>query len=117
MRTTLSIAALAALMLAPGPMLAQTASSPAATASAPRAGPPGPMHRGGRWGKDFTPGWAMMSPQERKEHQDKMLAMTNAAECRNYMEQHHTLMAERAKQKGATLPAKPRRDGCTGLQP
>jgi hypothetical protein len=32
------------------------------------------------------------------------------------MEEHHRLMAERAKEKGGTLPAKPRRDACIGLQ-
>lgn len=116
MRTTLSIAALAALLLATGPLLAQTASAPAASsASAPRAGGPGPMHRGGRWGTDYTPGWSMMTPQERKEHQDKMRGMGNADECKTYMDEHHRQMADRAKEKGVTLPAKPRRDACAGL--
>lgn len=116
MRTTVTIAALAALLLATGPLLAQTASAPAASgASAPRAGGPGPMHRGGRWGTDYTPGWSMMTPQERKAHQDKMGAMGTADECKTYMDQHHQQMADRAKEKGVTLPAKPRRDPCAGL--
>ena len=117
MRTILSLAALAAMLLVAGPTSAQTASAPAASnASAPRAGPPGPMHRGGRWGNDFTPGWSMMTPQERNDHQDKMRALGTAAECKTYMEEHHRQMADRAKQKGVTLPAKPRRDACAGLQ-
>ena len=113
MRTTLSMAALAALLLATGPVLAQTASAPAASsASAPHAGP---MHRGGRWGTAYTPGWSMMTPQERKAHQDKMRGMGNADECKTYMDEHHRQMADRAKEKGVTLPAKPRRDACAGL--
>ncbi|HEX5685136.1 MAG TPA: hypothetical protein VFY73_14030 [Ideonella sp.] len=116
MRTTVLMAAIAALLLTTGPTLAQTASAPSTTsASAPGAGQPGPMHRGGRWGTDFTPGWSMMTPQERKEHQDKMRGMVSAAECKTYMDEHHRQMADRAKEKGVTLPAKPRRNACAGL--
>lgn len=71
---------------------------------------------GGRWGDDFTPGWSLMSESERKEHQARMSSMTNQADCKAYMEQHHQQMAARAKEKGSTVPAQPRRDGCAGLK-
>jgi hypothetical protein len=58
----------------------------------------------------------MMTSQERQEHQDKMHSLTSADECRTYMEQHHRKMADRAKEKGVTLPTTPRRDACVGLQ-
>jgi hypothetical protein len=71
---------------------------------------------GGRSGRRDTPGWSMMTPQERSEHQAKMRSMTNPDECKAYMEQHHQKMAERAKEKGLSVPARPRRDACAGLQ-
>jgi hypothetical protein len=71
---------------------------------------------GGRSGADFTPGWSMMSPSERQEHQAKMRSMTNYDECKAYMEQHHQQMAARAKEKGGAVPAQPRRDPCAGLK-
>ncbi|MCW5657238.1 MAG: hypothetical protein KIT60_06020 [Burkholderiaceae bacterium] len=80
-------------------------------ASAPR----GPGMMGGRWGSQYTPGWSMMTPQERTEHQEKMRSMTNRDECRAYMEQHHQQMMERAKDKGVNMPARPRRDACARL--
>jgi hypothetical protein len=43
--------------------------------------------------------------------------MTSQAECKAYMEQHHQEMVARAKEKGRTLPAQPRRDACAGLKP
>lgn len=85
------------------------------------AQPGGGMGPGGgrgaaRWGSDFTPGWALMTPQERTEHRDRMRAMKTYEECKAYQEQHHALMAARAKERGqATLP-QPRRDACVGLK-
>ena len=120
MNTIRLLAATAALLLAAGTVPAQPASGPGPGASAARGGPGGPggpgrMH--GRWGNDFTPGWSMMSPEERKEHQARMGAMTSHDDCRAYMDKHHEQMAARAKEKGRTLPAKPRRDACAGLKP
>jgi Ni/Co efflux regulator RcnB len=75
----------------------------------------GGMH-GWHMSRDNTPGWSMMSRAERKEHHDKMMAMTDHAACVAYMEQHHAKMAERAKERGRTLPAQPRRDACASLK-
>lgn len=123
---------------------AQPASAPAGPgASGPGAGPrasgpgPGPRaasgpgpgmrmgpggqagpHGRGRWGSDFTPGWTMMSPKERDEHRARMQGAKSYEECKTLQQQHHELMAARAKERGVTAPlAQPRRDACAGLKP
>ena len=42
--------------------------------------------------------------------------MHSREECDAYMSQHHDQMAERAKERGMTMPAEPRRDACAGLK-
>ncbi|MGC4078719.1 MAG: hypothetical protein QM702_17105 [Rubrivivax sp.] len=121
----------AAAALAAAAVCAQTP-APAAPASAPAAGMGpgmGPGMGGGmgqgrgqgagrgaaRWGQGVTPGWALMTPEERTAHQTKMRSMTTHADCRAYVEQHHNEMAARAKERGVAVPAMPRRDPCAGL--
>ena len=128
MKTLRPLSFAAALLVAAGTVSAQPGPGtgpgpgPGPGASAPPGGPGGmgrmngPGHMGGRWGTDFTSGWSMMTPAERQEHQTKMSSMTNYDECKAYMDQHHQQMAERAKEKGSTVPAKPRRDACAGLK-
>jgi hypothetical protein len=71
---------------------------------------------GGRWGSDVTPGWSMMTPQERQEHQSKMRSMSSYDECKAYTDQHHQTMVARAQAAGSAVPAQPHRDACTGLK-
>ena len=94
------------------------ASGPGPGASAPRMGmgPGGGRGPMGRWGSDNTPGWTMMTPQERTEHQTRMRSMTNYDECKTYQAQHHEQMAARAKERGAKPLAAPRRDPCASLK-
>jgi hypothetical protein len=73
--------------------------------------------RGAMAGPDYSPGWSMMSPEERSQHQAKMRSMTNYDDCKAYMAQQHEQMAARAKAQGMQMPAQPRRDGCAGLKP
>ena len=75
--------------------------------------------RGWQANRDNTPGWAMMSRAERDEHHRKMLSMTNADECKTYMDKHRGEMAERAKQQGRPMPGAvaPRHDPCARLTP
>lgn len=81
-----------------------------------RMGGDRPMrHHADRWGPSNTPGWGLMTPAERSEHRDKMRAMKTQGECSAYMTQHHEQMAARAKEKGTTVPAMPRRDPCARL--
>ncbi|MBG6079890.1 Spy/CpxP family protein refolding chaperone [Rubrivivax gelatinosus] len=117
----------AAAALAAAAAFAQTP-APAGAASAPvqGAGPgmgggmgggmgPGGGRGAARWGQGVTPGWALMTPEERTAHQTKMRSMTTRADCRAYVEQHHADMAARAKERGVAVPAMPRRDPCAGL--
>jgi len=92
------------------------ASAPAADCpNGPGAGPRS-MGPGARWGKDFTPGWSLMTPAEQQQHRDKMHSAKTYEECKAYRDQHHEQMVARAKEKGRTLPAQPRRDACAGLK-
>ncbi len=103
---------------------AGAASGPGPGASAPGMGmgmgkgmgPGGGRGPMGRWGADNTPGWTMMTPQERSEHQNRMRSMTSYDECKTYQAQHHEQMMARAKERGAQLQAAPRRDPCAGLK-
>jgi hypothetical protein len=61
-------------------------------------------------------GWGLMTRQERTEHRDKIRSMKTYEECKAYVEQHHTQMAARAKEKGGSMPAQPRRDACAWLK-
>lgn len=112
MKTTpiLAGAALAALCLSLVPAQAQP--GPGASGPGGPGGGPGRMMMG-RWGADYTPGWAMMTPEERQAHQAKMTAAKTREECVAEMERHRALMQERAKERGTTLPT-PRRDPCGG---
>ncbi|HSB21930.1 MAG TPA: hypothetical protein VLE94_02350 [Burkholderiaceae bacterium] len=72
--------------------------------------------RGWRASPNNTPGWALMTPEERAAHQQRMNGMTSRADCMAYQQQHHQEMAARAQQRGASAPAQPRRDWCAGLK-
>lgn len=102
----------------PGPM----GPGPAASAGGMGMGPGmggrgmGPGRGAARAGSRFTPGWGLMSAQERAEHRDKMRAMTSYDECKAYRDQHHEAMAARAKERGVPMPAQPRRDACGALK-
>jgi hypothetical protein len=63
------------------------------------------------WNKNYTPGWSLMTPQERTEWQTKMRGAKTYDECKAMQEEHHKSMEARATEKGITLPA-PRQNGC-----
>lgn len=69
-----------------------------------------------RWGSDFTPGWALMTQQERSEHRERMRSMKTYEECKTYQDQHHEQIAAKAKERGGKALAQPRRDACGGLK-
>jgi Spy/CpxP family protein refolding chaperone len=78
---------------------------------------PGPGARGGpRFNDRTTPGWSLMTATERKEHQEKMRGFKDYDECRGYMEKHHALMVERAKEKGRALRGAGPGPGCDWLK-
>jgi hypothetical protein len=46
----------------------------------------GPMHgRGPAYGSNYTPGWALMTPEERAEHRKQMQTAKTYDECRKLM--------------------------------
>lgn len=70
-----------------------------------------------RWGSDFTPGWSLMSEQERLAHREHMRSMNDYGECRSFHEKHHEQMMSRAKERRAKVPMMPMSDPCAGLKP
>ena len=105
MTRTLLAAALAAASLA---VFAQPYGPGAGPGRGPGAGP--------RFGADVTPGWSLMTAEERKAHQEKMQSMKDPGECQSYMNAHHARMEERAKEKGRALPWKGPGPACERLK-
>lgn len=110
-----TVVAAAAMLLASLPTQAQeattgTAPKPRATTNAPQPGMGWRMHR------NNTPGWAMMTRQERDEHHRTMMDMKDHGACQTYMQEHHAKMVDRAKERGRTMPAMPPQDGCARLK-
>jgi hypothetical protein len=100
------------------PLLALALAASVAAFAQPASGPgpgPGMMKGGPRFGADVTPGWAMMTSEERRAHQEKMRGMKDRAACEAYMTEHHKLMEARAKEKGKALPWKGPGRGCDYL--
>jgi len=56
-------------------------------------------------------GWQLMSEPERAEHRAKMQSFKTEEERERYRMEHHNMMQERAKERGATLPDEPRPRG------
>ena len=113
----LAAAALAPVAQAQTTGQSDTAQAPASAGPAPRRGPMGPHGPGpmmGHWGSRYTPGWSMMTPQERDAHRAAMRNARTYDECRKTMDEHRDLMQQRAKERGVTMPG-PRRDACAGL--
>ncbi len=73
--------------------------------------------KGPRWNSDNTPGWSLMTPEERQAHQQRMSSLKNREECQAYMAEHHEQMAARAQAQGRQALAKPRRDPCARINP
>lgn len=119
MRSISIAAALAATLLAAGAAVAQQATPPAGAASGPQAGPRmGPRPgMGPGVGRDFTPGWGMMSAEEREAHRQQMANATSPEECRRIRDEHLKLMAERARSRGMSSMPIGRRDGCAKFAP
>jgi len=68
-----------------------------------------------RAGADYTPGWSLMTEQERVEPRARMREMKTYEECHTYQLQHHDLMAARARERGSAPLPQPRRDACAGF--
>jgi len=110
MKQTLLAAALAALSLS---IYAQMGPGPGGSMGGNMGGP-GSM--GPRFNAQTTPGWGMMTSEERKAHQDRMRSMRDHSECQAYMEEHRKLMESRAKEQGKALPGRGPGPGCDYLK-
>ena len=66
--------------------------------------------------QDSTPGWSMMTPEEREAHQAHLRSATSREQCERYMQEHQKRMADRAKQRGLPAPAEPRPDLCPAMK-
>lgn len=66
-----------------------------------------------RWNADQknTAGWQLMTPEERTEHRTKMRSFTEYDACKEYVDEHHRKMEERAKEKGVAAPVM-KRNAC-----
>ena len=106
------------LATAVGAALAQAGSSPPGEGNYPPptagerawgpAGGAGSAH--GRWraGPRHTPGWSMMSEQERMQHREQLRGARHAEDCQRIMQEHQRLMQQRATERGAPMPRPPR---------
>lgn len=100
------IALLGAAVIAP--VLAQQGMG-----SGPGMGPAG----GGRFAfnKENTPGWSLMSAEERIAHRDQMMAAKTYEECKAAQLEHRNIMETRAKEKGVNL-RKPGQYACDRMK-
>lgn len=105
------VVATTATVAQPGP---GAGPGPGPGASAPRGGM-GPGRMGPRYGQGITPGWTMMTPEERTAHRQAMMGAKSHDECVALRDKHHQDMQARAKERGVAMPDKPRRDACAGL--
>lgn len=68
-----------------------------------------------RGGADVTPGWSMMSEEERQAHMAQMQGARTRGECLQIMEQHHAQMQQRALERGMSPPSGPPMRACQSL--
>ena len=71
--------------------------------------------RGMRFNQNNTPGWTLMTAEERTAHQTKMRSLTTYAECKQVQAEHRVTMEARANEKGVTLQTG-RQNGCDRMQ-
>ena len=83
----------------------------------------GPCMQGGaggggggmRFNQKNTPGWKLMTQEERTEMQNKMRAVKTYDECKQLQTEHRAQMEARAKEKGVTL-GEPRQNRCDRMK-
>lgn len=68
-----------------------------------------------RFSQSNTPGWTLMTPEERIEYRNKMLSAKTYDECKAIQAEHRKAMEARAKEKGVTLPT-PKTNACDNMK-
>lgn len=95
-----------------------TAAVIAASAFA-QMGPGGGMGPGGNgrfaWNQDYTPGWTLMTAQERTDWSTKMHEVKTYDDCKTLQAEHHKTMEARATEKGVKLMPQ-RQNGCDAMK-
>ncbi len=71
--------------------------------------------RGMRFSQTNTPGWTLMTAEERSTHQTKMRAVKTYDECKLLQDEQHQAMQARAKEKGVTFNV-PQQNGCDRMK-
>lgn len=66
-----------------------------------------PMSGPWRAGPNHTPGWSMMSEQERAQHHAQLQAAKTPEECQRVMDEHRRLMQRRAAERGMPMQSPP----------
>lgn len=92
--------------------------APTTASSSDQAAPTGAgMGRHHRWksGPRHNPGWGMLTPEEREQHMQKMHGLKNIDECRAYLDEHHKLIENRAKEKNQPMP-RMKGDACQRME-
>jgi len=87
----------------------------AAALAAPALAQGGAGQRGMRFSQTNTPGWTLMTAEERTAHQAKMRAVKTYDECKLLQDEQHQAMQARAKEKGVTLNV-PRQNSCDRMK-
>ncbi|MGL4576322.1 MAG: hypothetical protein ACRCV9_16180 [Burkholderiaceae bacterium] len=67
------------------------------------------------FGADNTPGWGMMSREERAAHHKKMHGMKSKDECKAYHDQHMKEMQSRMQSRGGKMNM-PNMDPCEMME-
>jgi hypothetical protein len=81
-----------------------------------QGGGPGARGMGAmRFDKANTPGWTLMTAEERTANQTKMRAVKTYEECKTVQAEQHAAMEARAKEKGVTLNT-PRQNACDRMK-
>ena len=99
-------------------VLAQSAPAAPGMGMGPGGGQMGPGAggmRGMRFDKTNTPGWTLMTAEERTAMQVKMRAVKTYDECKVLQAEQHATMEVRAKEKGVTLNT-PRQNACDRMK-
>ncbi|MFO1304320.1 MAG: hypothetical protein U1F54_11340 [Burkholderiales bacterium] len=96
-----------------GPGAGCGAGADAGGANCPAGGGYGP---GPGYGRGGGYGMSLLTEQERAKFRDAMHEVKTLAECTAVVEERHALVAERAKEKGVTLPATPRGNMCERMK-
>lgn len=73
------------------------------------------MGGGYRFNQKNTPGWSLMTPEERADFRSKMMASKTYDECKEIQANHHEMMLKRAKEKGVKLN-NPRAHACDRMK-